>query len=238
METPWLRTGRAPVSPSQMARRGASGSLRTHADDEQAGAVGQFRTTEEVLEQSRQPVAEGMEGRELAKRNSLQSTALRAQGRARVVRGLERIRQVAKRDKEVRFTALLHHVYDVDMLREAYFNLKRDAAAGVDGETWQHYGEDLEANLQDLSRRLKEGTYQATPVRRTYIPKADGRQRPLGVTSQEDKVVQRAVVAVLNAIYETEFLGFSYGFRAGRSQHNALDALDRALIDEKSGMGA
>jgi group II intron reverse transcriptase/maturase len=174
-----------------------------------------------------------MEGRELAKRNSLQSTTLRTQGRARVVRGLERIRQVAKRDKEVRFTALLHHVYDVDMLREAYFNLKRDAAPGVDGETWQHYGEDLEANLQDLSRRLKEGTYQATPVRRTYIPKADGRQRPLGVTSQEDKVVQRAVVAVLNAIYETEFLGFSYGFRPGRSQHNALDALDRALMTRK-----
>jgi RNA-directed DNA polymerase len=179
------------------------------------------------------PVAEGMEERELAKRNSRQSAALRTQGRARVVRGLERIRQVAKRDKEVRFTALLHHVYDVDMLREAYFSLKRDAAPGVDGETWQHYGEDLEANLQDLSRRLKEGTYQATPVRRTYIPKADGRQRPLGVTTQEDKVVQRAVVAVLNAIYETEFLGFSYGFRPGRSQHNALDALDRALMTRK-----
>ena len=179
------------------------------------------------------PVAEGMEERELAKRNWRQSAALRTQGRARVVRGLERIRQVAQRDKEVRFTALLHHVYDVDMLREAYFNLKRDAAPGVDGETWQHYGEDLEANLQDLSRRLKEGTYQATPVRRTYIPKADGRQRPLGVTSQEDKVVQRAVVAVLNAIYETEFLGFSYGFRPRRSQHNALDALDRALMTRK-----
>ena len=178
-------------------------------------------------------VAEGMEERELAKRNSRQSAALRTQGRARVVRGLERIRQVAKRDKEVRFTALLHHVYDVDMLREAYFNLKRDAAPGVDGETWQHYGEDLEGNLQDLSRRLKQGTYQATPVRRTYIPKADGRQRPLGVTSQEDKVVQRAVVAVLNAIYETEFLGFSYGFRPRRSQHNALDALDRALMTRK-----
>ncbi len=178
-------------------------------------------------------MAEGTEERELAKRNSLQSTALRTQGRARVVRGLERIRQVAQRDKEVRFTALLHHVYDVDMLREAYFSLKRDAAPGVDGETWQHYGEDLEGNLQDLSRRLKEGTYQATPVRRTYIPKADGRQRPLGVTTQEDKVVQRAVVAVLNAIYETEFLGFSYGFRPGRSQHNALDALDRALMTRK-----
>src|SRR5712691_8242389 len=203
--------------------------------DRQEQSDSSVRPTEEVLEQSRATGGggDGGKGRELAKRNSLQSTALRTQGRVRVVRGLERIRQVAKRDKEVRFTALLHHVYDVDMLREAYFNLKRDAAPGVDGETWQHYGEDLEANLQDLSRRLKEGTYQATPVRRTYIPKADGRQRPLGVTSQEDKVVQRAVVAVLNAIYETEFLGFSYGFRPRRSQHNALDALDRALMTRK-----
>src|SRR5207247_8238334 len=100
-------------------------------------------------------------------------------------------------------------------------------------ETWQHYGQDLEVNLQDLSRRLKEGTYQATPVRRTYIPKADGRQRPLGVTSQEDKVVQRAVVAVLNAIYETEFLGFSYGFRPRRGQHSGLAALDRAVVTSR-----
>jgi len=179
------------------------------------------------------PVAEGMEGRGLAKGNSRQSTTLRTQGRVSVVSRLERIRQAAKRDKEVRFTALLHHVYDVNMLREAYFSLKRDAAPGVDGETWQHYGEDLEANLQDLAGRLKKGAYQAMPVRRVYIPKADGRQRPLGVTALEDKLVQRAVVAVLGSIYETEFLGFSYGFRPGRSQHSALDALDRALMTRK-----
>ena len=110
-------------------------------------------------------------------------------------------------------------------LRTAYLALKRDAAAGVDGETWRHYGETLEANLQDLSDRLKRGAYRAKPVRRVYIPKADGRQRPLGVPALEDKIVQRAVVEVLNAIYETDFLGFSYGFRPGRSPHHALDAL-------------
>ena len=138
---------------------------------------------------------------------------------------LERIRQVACRDKGARFTALWHHVYNVDRLREAYFSLKRNAAPGVDGETWQHYGEDLEGNLQELCTRLKRGAYRAKPVRRVYIPKADGRQRPLGVTALEDKVVQRAVVKVLNAIYESDFLGFSYGFRPGRNPHNALDAL-------------
>src|SRR5438309_4361546 len=115
----------------------------------------------------------------------------------------------------------------------AHFQLKRHAAAGVDGETWRHYGEALEENLQDLSHRLKRGAYRAKPVRRVYIPKADGRQRPLGVTALEDKLVQRATVEVLNAIYETDFLGFSYGFRPGRSQHNALDALYTGLLTRK-----
>jgi group II intron reverse transcriptase/maturase len=133
----------------------------------------------------------------------------------------------------VQFTALMHHVYKVDALREAYFRLKRAAAPGVDGETWQHYGETLESNLSDLSARLKSGAYRAKPVRRTYIPKADGRERPLGVTALEDKIVQRATVDVMNAIYETDFLGFSYGFRPGRSQHNALDALYAALLTKK-----
>jgi group II intron reverse transcriptase/maturase len=120
-------------------------------------------------------------------------------------------------------------VYDVTRLRAAYLALKRDAAAGVDGETWQSYGQTLEANLQELSDRLKRGAYRARPVRRAYIPKADGRQRPLGVPALEDKLVQRAVVEVLNAIYETDFLGFSYGFRPGRSPHHALDALTVGL---------
>jgi RNA-directed DNA polymerase len=130
----------------------------------------------------------------------------------------------------MRFTALLHHIYDLKTLRAAYLGLKRDAAAGVDGETWRHYGEQLEENLRDLSDRLKRGAYRAKPVRRVYIAKADGRQRPLGVTALEDKLVQRAMVEVLNAIYETDFLGFSYGFRPGRSQHNALDAIYTGLL--------
>ena len=130
----------------------------------------------------------------------------------------------------MRFTALLHHIYDLKTLRAAYLSLKRDAAAGVDGETWRHYGEQLEENLRDLSDRLKRGAYRAKPVRRVYIAKADGRRRPLGVTALEDKLVQRATVEVLNAIYETDFLGFSYGFRTGRSQHNALDAIYTGLL--------
>ena len=118
-------------------------------------------------------------------------------------------------------------------LRAAYLGIKRDAAAGVDGETWRHYGEKLEGNLQDLSERLKRGAYRAKPVRRAYIPKADGRLRPLGVPTLEDKIVQRAVVEVLNAIYETDFLGFSYGFRPGRSPHQALDALTVGITTKK-----
>jgi group II intron reverse transcriptase/maturase len=124
---------------------------------------------------------------------------------------------------------LLHHVYDTARLRAAYFALKRESAAGVDGETWQHYGTALEANLQDLAERLRRGTYRAKPVRRAYILKTDGRQRPLGVPTLEDKIVQRAVTEVLNAIYEVDFLGFSYGFRPGRSPHHALDALTVAI---------
>jgi group II intron reverse transcriptase/maturase len=133
----------------------------------------------------------------------------------------------------MRFTALLHHVYDVSRLRAAFFALKKDAAPGVDGETWRHYEQALETNLQALSERLRHGAYRAKPVRRAYIPKADGRQRPLGVPVLEDKIVQRATVDVLNAIYETDFLGFSYGFRPTRSQHHALDALYVGLLTKK-----
>ena len=145
-------------------------------------------------------------------------------------RALERIRQAASRDKKLRFTGLWHHVYQVDRLRESYFSLKRGAAPGVDGETWRHYGEDLEANLRDLSDRLKRGAYRAKPVKRAYIPKADGRQRPLGVTVLEDKIAQRATAEVMNAIYEEDFLGFSYGFRPGRSPHDGLDALYAGIM--------
>src|SRR6202167_4847652 len=180
-----------------------------------------------------QPAAEGMEGRGLAKGNQPQQNASRTPSREDALSALERVRQAAKQDKRLRFTALLHHIYDPERLREAYFCLKKEAAPGVDGETWRHYGETLEDNLQDLSHRLKRGAYRAKPVRRVYIPKADGRQRPLGVTALEDKIVQRAVVEVLNAIYEQDFLGFSYGFRPGRSPHDALDALAVGIARRK-----
>ena len=179
------------------------------------------------------PVAEGMEGRGLAKGNLRRQNAPRTPSRKGALSALERVRQAARKDRKLQFTALLHHVYHVETLRAAYFSLKREAAPGVDGETWRHYGEALEENLQDLSDRLKRGAYRAKPVRRVYIPKADGRQRPLGVTALEDKLVQRATVEVLNAIYETDFLGFSYGFRPGRSQHHALDALYTGLLTRK-----
>jgi group II intron reverse transcriptase/maturase len=180
-----------------------------------------------------QPAVEGMEGKGLAEGNLRQQNAPRTPSREGAHSALERVRQAARRDRKLRFTALLHHVYNVETLRAAYFSLKREAAPGVDGETWRHYGEGLEEHLQDLSERLKRGAYRAKPVRRVYIPKADGRQRPLGVTTLEDKIVQRAAVEVLNAIYEVDFLGFSYGFRPGRSQHKALDALYTALLTRK-----
>jgi RNA-directed DNA polymerase len=179
-----------------------------------------------------QPVAEGTEGRGLAKGNLHQQNASWTPSQKDAPSALERVRQAA-RDKKVRFTALLHHIYNLDTLRRAYFSLKKEAAPGVDGETWRHYGEHLEEGLQQLSGRLKRGAYRAKPVRRVYIPKADGRQRPLGVTALEDKIVQRAAVEVLNAIYETDFLGFSYGFRPGRSQHQALDALYTGLLTRR-----
>jgi RNA-directed DNA polymerase len=179
------------------------------------------------------PDAEVMEGRARPKGNLRQRTAVRTQGRVAAPGALERVRQAARRDRKQRFTALFHHVYDVARVRAAYLALKRDAAAGVDGETWQHYGEALEANLQHLADRLKRGAYRAQPVRRAWIPKADGRQRPLGVPALEDKIVQRAVVEVLHAIYDTDFLGFSYGFRPGRSPHHAVDALSVGLLRRK-----
>jgi group II intron reverse transcriptase/maturase len=146
---------------------------------------------------------------------------------------LKRVRQAARKDRKQRFTALLHHVYDVERLRAAYYALRREASAGVDGVTWRRYGADLEENLQDLSGRLQRGAYRAKPTRRAWIAKAGGRQRPLGVPALEDKVVQRAVVEVLSAIYEVDFLGFSYGFRPGRSPHDALDALAVGITMKK-----
>jgi group II intron reverse transcriptase/maturase len=184
-----------------------------------------------VPNNARRQAAEGLEERRLAKWNSPQSTTLRTQGRARVHAALGRVRQAAEQRKGVRFTALLHHIYAIDTLRAAFYELERDAAPGVDGETWEHYGKDLEANLAKVSDQLRRGAYRPQPVRRVYIPKRGDakQQRPIGVTALEDKIVQRATVAVLNAVYEPEFAGFSYGARPGRSAHQALVALDRAI---------
>ena len=169
-------------------------------------------------------VAEAMEERGLAKENAAGKTRPGHRAGAGALSALDRVRQVAQQDKGARFTALLHHV-TVDRLRSAFWAIRPNAAPGVDGVRWAAYQQELEDNLADLHERLHTGRYQAKPSRRAYIPKADGRQRPLGIASLEDKIVQRAVVEVLNAIYEVDFLGFSYGFRPGRSPHDALDAL-------------
>lgn len=170
------------------------------------------------------PAAERMEPRAETEGNASQQNTCRAQNRVSVNQALDRIRQAARTRKKEQFTALLHHV-NIDLLRQAYFDLKRKAAPGVDGLTWSDYGADLEGNLTSLHDRVHRGVYRALPSRRRYIPKPDGRQRPLAVAALEDKIVQRAVVAVLSAVYEEDFLGFSYGFRPKRSQHDALDAL-------------
>jgi group II intron reverse transcriptase/maturase len=177
--------------------------------------------------------AERLEERGLTKGNPGEQTRFWTQGQVDLQHALDRIRKAAKEDKKLRFTALWHHVYNVNRLRQAYGALKHEASPGADGETWSSYGENLEANLQRLSERLRTGGYRAQPVTRVYIPKTDGRLRPIGITALEDKIVQRATVAVLNAIYEEDFKGFSYGFRPGRSQHNALDAVTVAIQDRK-----
>ncbi len=174
------------------------------------------------------PGAEVVEGRGLPEGNTAGETRPGRGAGLGVSSDLGRVRQVARRDRDVRFTALLHHV-TVDRLRVAYRAISPNAAPGVDGVTWRDYGADLEGNLADLHVRVQRGAYRASPTRRVFIPKPDGRLRPLGVAALEDKIVQRAVVEVLNAIYEEDFLGFSYGFRPGRGPHDALDALSVAL---------
>ena len=174
------------------------------------------------------PWAENEEGRPLIKENTRWPNTHPTQSGARVSQGLAGVRKAAKEHPEIKFTALLHHL-TVDLLRESFYALKRKAAPGVDGQTWQEYETGLEGRLVDLHSRVHRGAYRAKPSRRVYIPKADGRERPLGVAALEDKIVQPAVVTILNAIYEEDFLGFSYGFRPGRSQHQALDALSYAL---------
>jgi RNA-directed DNA polymerase len=174
------------------------------------------------------PSAEIVEGRASPKGNGGQATAVRTPSRGIASNRLEAVRQAARQSRDVRFTALLHHI-TTDLLKQSYHALKRDAAPGIDGVTWQAYGENLEAKLTDLHERIHKGSYRARPARRSYIPKADGSKRPLSIWCLEDKVVQQAVVTVLEAIYEQDFVGFSYGFRPGRGQHDALDALHAGI---------
>jgi RNA-directed DNA polymerase len=176
--------------------------------------------------------AESGEGRPLIKENAGQPNTYSTQSGKGVSQGLAGVRKAARGNKEMKFTALLHHL-TVDLLRESFYSLKRKAAPGVDGVTWQEYEDGLEDRLTDLHGRVHRGAYRATPSRRVYIEKEDGRQRPLAVPAIEDKLVQQAVVTILNQIYEEDFLDFSYGFRPGRSQHQALDALSYALLKRK-----
>ena len=175
---------------------------------------------------------EAVEGRPLTKENMEEPNCSRTPSRENEPSGLDRVRQAARKDRKLRFTALLHHV-NVEQLRCSYNNLKKGAAAGVDGMTWEEYGADLEGRLADLHGRIHRGAYRAKPSRRVWIPKADGRQRPLGIAALEDKIVQHAVGTVLSQIWEEDFKGFSYGYRPGRSQHDALDALYVGITQRK-----
>jgi len=191
-----------------------------HGREKSDSAIVAVKPTNKAVPTAAEPV----EPRAGAKGNARRQSTHRTQGRERVAQALERVRQAARQRKKGKLTALLHHI-SIDCLRMTFFALKRDAASGVDGLTWPTYEADLDRNLTDLHERVHRGAYRALPSRRTYIPKADGKQRPLAVAALEDKIVQRATAAVLNAIYEEDFLGFSYGFRPKRGQHNALDAL-------------
>ena len=203
-----------------------------HEREKSDPAIGAGKPTNNAEATSVADAAEPVEPRAGAEGNASEQSTHRTQGRERVSQALERVRKAARLRKEEKFTALLHHV-NLDLLREAFLALKRDAAPGVDGMTWRAYEADLDLNLTDLASRIHRGAYRALPSRRTYIPKADGRQRPLAVAALEDKIVQRATAEVLNCIYEEVFLGFSYGFRPGRGQHNALDALCVGITSKK-----
>ena len=177
-------------------------------------------------------VAESVERRAWTEGSADQHNTRRAQDRESVSHALARIRQAARLNKKEQFTSLLHHI-NPEMLRTAFFALKRNAAPGVDGETWRTYDEGLDMKIAALHTKVQSGAYRAQPARRQFIPKADGKRRPLAIAAVEDKIVQRATTMVLNAIYEEDFLGFSYGFRPGRSQHDALDALAVGISTRK-----
>jgi len=215
-------TSRAP-SPDGGAGRSEKAMRRTadtHAFEESDDLI----VPQKQANKAGGTAAEPVEGSGSAKGNAQEDTASRTQSRHQVSLGLEGVRQVARRDKDVRFTALLHHV-NPEQLQASYFQLRKQASPGVDGETWAAYGEDLETRIPDLHGRIHRGAYRPKPSKRQRIPKADGRERLLGIAAVEDKIVQHAVKTVLEAIYEADFMGFSYGFRPGRSQHRALDAV-------------
>ena len=221
------------VAPEQVSGRSGKTMCRTPdmhvAEESDSGVVPMNQPNK-----SGKPQAEVGEGRPGIKENIAQSNTGPTQSGKKVSQGLSGVRQRAKENRQEKFTALLHHL-TVDLLRASYFALQRRAAPGIDGETWQQYGTGLEDRLADLHSRVHRGAYRAKPSRRVYIPKADGRQRPLGIAALEDKIVQQAVVTILHQIYEVDFQGFSYGFRPGRSPHQALDALHVGLMRRKVG---
>ena len=214
------------TSGASCRRRDRSGKANNHkpdmyAPEESDGAIVPMKPPNKEAQAS----AEVVEGRAPIKENAVEPNTRPTQSGERVSQGLGGVRRVARERKQERFTALLHHL-TVDLLRDSYYALKRNAAPGVDGVRWSEYEDGLEGRLEDLHGRVHRGAYRAQPSRRVYIPKADGRQRPLGIAALEDKIVQQAVVTILNEIYEVDFRGFSYGFRPGRSPHQALDALN------------
>jgi RNA-directed DNA polymerase len=202
-----------------------------NSDEESDRIEVPMKSPNKATEQQAQ-AAEGMEGRVRTEENTSQAHTPPAQDGCGVSQGLKGVRQAARERKKERLTTLLHHV-TTDLLRESFQQLQKKAAPGVDGVTWRQYEEGLEDRLADLKDRIHRGAYRAQPSRRIYIPKADGRQRPIGIAALEDKIVQQAVVTILNEIYEVDFRGFSYGFRPGRSPHQALDALNVGIQRKK-----
>jgi RNA-directed DNA polymerase len=221
-ETPAAKPG------NRTASEGSSRTARMYVPEESHDGIVPMNHSNK----DKRSLAESEEGRPSIKENASQPHTYPTQSGKGVSQGLAGVRKAAKENKETRFTALLHHL-TIDLLRESFYSLKRKAAPGVDGLTWYEYETGLEDRMVDLHSRVHRGVYRAIPSRRVYIEKEDGRQRPLGVAALEDKIVQYAVVTILNQIYEEDFLGFSYGFRPGRSQHDALDALSYALLRRK-----
>jgi RNA-directed DNA polymerase len=221
-ETPAAQPG------SRSAGEGNSRAARAYVSEESHGGIVPMNHSNK----DGNSLAENGEGRTPIKENARQPNTHPTQSENRVSQGLAGVRKAARENMEMKFTALLHHL-TVNLLRESFYSLKRKAAPGVDGVTWEEYEVGLEDRLTDLHGRVHRGAYRAMPSRRVYIEKEDGRQRPLAVPAIEDKLVQQAVATILNQIYEEDFLGFSYGFRPGRSQHQALDALSYALLKKK-----